>query len=231
MNTQKYTVGIYDHVLNHYPIPESTTHLNFHDYFNDQIEPGIIPFGVQQIKFGEKFNQFLQRDVIPSSVSHVTFGRCYNQPLEPGVIPSSVTHLTFGYAFNQPFDKISIPDSVQYLNFGESFNQPYDQHTIPLSVTHLTLGRYTKTIAPNTLSSSIKIYASDNNYETCLNYGFVKISLCTRNENLVNHHFYDNDTVIYNSNTYDTSKKSFDGEYNIITFRLCLDNTKSARKV
>lgn len=136
-------------------IPKFTTHVEFHDEFNECID-GIFPYSVTHIKLARWFDRPIIGH-IPDGTKEITFGDDFNQPID-GCFPSSLTHLTFGCGFNQPIYG-HLPRNLTHLSLGYSFTQSI-KNSIPETVEHLTFDRFELTYSKN-LPSSIKYLTID----------------------------------------------------------------------
>jgi hypothetical protein len=126
--------------------------LTFGPLFNQPLQEGDVPQGVETLTFGRDFNSSLLH--MPDTVKTLKFGYRFNQPLDgisQGVetltfgtyfdesllhMPHTVKTLMFGYNFKQSLEGIS--PVVETLEFGYDFNQPLAH--IPHTVKTLTFG-------------------------------------------------------------------------------------------
>lgn len=113
-------------------VPESVTHLMFHECEENFID--CIPTSVTHLEIGHVYDD--ADEYLPSSITYLVLDIYdYNANIN---IPTSVTHLVLNGNFNKNIP--DIPSSVTHLTFGDFFNQNLN-NKIPNSVTHLQLGR------------------------------------------------------------------------------------------
>ncbi|KAN0015861.1 hypothetical protein ACTFIU_005808 [Dictyostelium citrinum] len=130
--------------------------------FNEKIEVGQLPYGLEEISFGGSFNQILLPGVLPSSsLKVVTFGKEFNQQLSIGSIPRGVEILNFSNdsKFNRSIDTIGIlPSTLLHLKFGEHFQSPITKlNVLPPSLKTL---QFSKSFNKNLISKELIPYST-----------------------------------------------------------------------
>ncbi|KAN0027884.1 hypothetical protein ACTFIV_009710 [Dictyostelium citrinum] len=142
--------------------------------FNEKLEVGQLPYGLEEISFGSSFNQILLPGVLPSSyLKVVTFGKEFNQQLSIGSIPRGVEILNFSNdsKFNQSIDTIGIlPSTLLHLKFGEHFQSPITKlNVLPPSLKTL---QFSKSFNKNLISKELIPYSTLIKYNIKQNESF-----------------------------------------------------------
>ena len=74
-------------------------YLYFNNYFNNNIEPYMLPNSLKYIEFGTYFNQPISINVLPNSLTYLKFGSYYSHIIEESVLPNSLEKLIFDKRF------------------------------------------------------------------------------------------------------------------------------------
>lgn len=96
--------------------------ITFSESFNEKLEYGDIPKGVEYIKFGYSFNQSVDPDyydmgmsIFPESVEKIEFGHEFNQPIGENAFPKNLKEVIFGYDFEQKLNQRNLPNSIETI--------------------------------------------------------------------------------------------------------------------
>jgi hypothetical protein len=100
----------------------SVTHLNFDDFFNEPLTPGMFPDSVTHLYLGHGFDSILTPGALPPNLTHLIFGESYDQPLSTGTLPGSLVDLAFGDRYNKPVVTGVLPPNLKSLHFGDWFD-------------------------------------------------------------------------------------------------------------
>ena len=112
-------------------LPENLTTITFGSCFNQKIELGTLPDSITNIKFGYDFNQEIFLNVLPKNLTNLTFGCNFNQRIVPNSLPENLTTITFGFEFNQRIVPNGLPKNLTTINFDEIFNQKIESEMLP----------------------------------------------------------------------------------------------------
>jgi hypothetical protein len=155
------SVNLYTLVL-----PRTVIMIRFDDEFDKPI-PAIFFDNNRNIKdiiFGMYFDQIIEPNVLPSKLNRLEFGFDYNKPIQPGVLPEDLKELKFGNQFNQRIDIGVLPSNLDCIEFGDKFNQPLDMRILPQGLRTLVISTYYN-FAINDVPPTLKIIRSNNDEE------------------------------------------------------------------
>ena len=97
-------------------LPSSLRHLAIGMRFNQPLQPGSLPDGLQVLAFHQRsyFQHVLQPGVVPASVEVVSMGRKYKQPLVRDGIPATVRWLQLPNSYaDRAFDLAMLSHSTR----------------------------------------------------------------------------------------------------------------------
>ena len=118
-------------------ISSNYTSICFYNFFNDLIEPNVLPENLTTLTFGLKFNQKIEPNILPKNLITLRFGYKFNQKMEPNTLPENLTTLIFGDDFNQKIEPNILPENLITLIFGKFFNQKIDSEMLPSNLKNI----------------------------------------------------------------------------------------------
>ena len=100
-------------------------------YFNQELEIGSIPEGIDEIHFGCDFNQPIIPGLLPKSLKKIGSSHDFNQELEIGSIPEGTEGIDFGFDFNHPIAPGLLPKNTKKLILSDAFNNQIEEGSMP----------------------------------------------------------------------------------------------------
>ena len=113
----------YEWINNVADISDDYIIIDFHDIFNQKIEPNTLPKNLTTLTFGFYFNQKIEPNTLSEKLTILIFGNCFNQKIDSNTLPNNITTLIFGCMFNQKIGPNTLPEKLTTLTFGCDFNQ------------------------------------------------------------------------------------------------------------
>ena len=139
----------FNHPLTLQTLPANLTKLTFSDCFSHPLAPRVLPASLKELYFRKSvgayfnaFNQAIEIGTFPDGLEVLDLGVAFNQLLEPKMLSKSLKKLEFGRYFNQRINRGVLPNGLKVLKFGENFNYPLAPGVLPPSLECLTLGYY-----------------------------------------------------------------------------------------
>jgi len=137
-------------------LPKNLREICFEDYFNDHLNPFVIPSTVLRLRFGESFNRPIE-NCIPPKVLRLVFGSSFNQDIA-NCIPTLVTHLVFGNSFNGSIIN-HLSSSITHLILNNDYGH-LSPKCFPELIKYLSIGG--RNIVPGVIPQNVKYLICNN---------------------------------------------------------------------
>ena len=170
--------GYFDQTIDPGVLPASLTSLDLGWAFNQRLDPGVLPACLTSLTLGAQFDRPLAPGALPARLTSLVFGFHFDQPLDPGVLPASLTLLTLSGRFDRPFVTGGLPHGLQTLRVGGHFDQPLEPGTLSASLVSLELtGSFNRRLVPGVLPADLKSLRLPTGFDRPIEAGVLPASL------------------------------------------------------
>ncbi len=163
----KINFSYFNEVIEPNIIPDTVKIITFTNY-NQEIGQNVLPRNLLVLNLGLDYNKKIGLNILPETLQELNLGNSYDIPLEENVLPINLQKLVFGkYSWNGgvPLAPGILPPNIKHLYFDGAYNYPIESGVIPNSVLDLRIyGKLKEKLIPHALPNSI-LYLWIGEYE------------------------------------------------------------------